>query len=68
MILVTLVFEKEADGYLNVQEAVVSELKHMNDEVLESQKRGENSLKDSEAFKKHYAAVLLQLNEVNEEV
>ncbi|KAH8499736.1 hypothetical protein H0E87_015104, partial [Populus deltoides] len=49
-------------------EAVVSELKHMNDEVLESQKRGENSLKDSEAFKKHYAAVLLQLNEVNEQV
>ncbi|KAI5580997.1 hypothetical protein BDE02_08G190900 [Populus trichocarpa] len=53
---------------LDKKEAVVSELKHMNDEVLESQKRGENSLKDSEAFKKHYAAVLLQLNEVNEEV
>ncbi|CAK7333147.1 unnamed protein product, partial [Dovyalis caffra] len=48
-------------------EAVVSELKHMND-VLESQKHGENSLKHSEAFKKHYAAVLLQLNEVNEQV
>eukprot|EP00258_Populus_trichocarpa_P047358 XP_024463377.1 protein ALWAYS EARLY 3 isoform X1 [Populus trichocarpa] len=53
---------------LDKKEAVVSELKHMNDEVLESQKRGENSLKDSEAFKKHYAAVLLQLNEVNEQV
>jgi carbohydrate-binding DOMON domain-containing protein len=49
-----------------VQEAVVSELKHMNDEVLESQKHGDYSLKDSEVFKKHYAAVLLQLNEVNE--
>ena len=68
MILMTLVFGKEGDGYLNVQEAVVSELKYMNDEVLESQKHGENSLKDSEAFKKHYAAVLLQLNEVNEQV
>jgi len=66
MILMTLVFEKKADGYLYVQEAVVSELKHMNDEVLESQKHGDYSLKDSEVFKKHYAAVLLQLNEVNE--
>ncbi|KAF9678015.1 hypothetical protein SADUNF_Sadunf08G0167900 [Salix dunnii] len=53
---------------LDKKEAVVSELKYMNDEVLESQKHGENSLKDSEAFKKHYAAVLLQLNEVNEQV
>ncbi|KAB5545373.1 hypothetical protein DKX38_013485 [Salix brachista] len=53
---------------LDKKEAVVSELKYMNDEVLESQKRGEKSLKDSEAFKKHYAAVLLQLNEVNEQV
>ncbi|KAJ6351776.1 hypothetical protein OIU78_007634 [Salix suchowensis] len=53
---------------LDKKEAVVSELKYMNDEVLESQKHGEKSLKDSEAFKKHYAAVLLQLNEVNEQV
>ncbi|XP_011044502.1 PREDICTED: protein ALWAYS EARLY 3-like isoform X1 [Populus euphratica] len=65
---------KEADIYalseltraLDKKEAVVSELKHMNDEVMESQKRGDYSLKDSEVFKKHYAAVLLQLNEVNE--
>lgn len=63
----TSVFEKEAYGYLNLQEAVVSELKRMNDEVLKNQKDGENSLKDSEPFKKHYAAVLLQLNEVNEQ-
>lgn len=40
----------------------------MNDEVLEDQKDGDNSLKDSEPFKKQYAAVLLQLNEVNEHV
>ncbi|KAF2310984.1 hypothetical protein GH714_018913 [Hevea brasiliensis] len=52
---------------LDKKEAVVSELKRMNDEV-ENQKDGENSLNDSELFKKHYAAVLLQLNEVNEQV
>lgn len=39
----------------------------MNDEILENQKDGDNSLKDSEPFKKQYAAVLLQLNEVNEQ-
>ncbi|KAJ6771086.1 PROTEIN ALWAYS EARLY 1-RELATED [Salix koriyanagi] len=58
----------ELSRALDKKEAVVSELKHMNDEVLESQKRGDYSLKDSEVFKKHYAAVLLQLNEVNEMV
>ncbi|KAG8636582.1 hypothetical protein MANES_15G014400v8 [Manihot esculenta] len=52
---------------LDKKEAVVSELKRLNDEV-ENQKNGENSLNDSELFKKHYAAVLLQLNEVNEQV
>ncbi|KAJ6719731.1 LIN-9 [Salix purpurea] len=56
----------ELSRALDKKEAVVSELKHMNDEVLESQKRGDYSLKDSKVFKKHYAAVLLQLNEVNE--
>lgn len=44
------------------------ELKCMNDEVLENQKNGDNSLKDFEPFKKQYAAVLLQLSEVNEQV
>ncbi|KAK9289126.1 hypothetical protein L1049_017599 [Liquidambar formosana] len=53
---------------LDKKEAVVSELKHMNDEVLENQRDGGNSLKDSEPFKKQYAAVLLQLNEANEQV
>ncbi|KAK6930448.1 DIRP domain, partial [Dillenia turbinata] len=52
---------------LDKKEAVVSELRHMNDEFLENQKDGDNSLKDSESFKKQYAAVLVQLNEVNEQ-
>lgn len=43
------------------------ELKRMNDEIFEKQKDGDNPLKDSESFKKPYAAVLLQLNEVNEQ-
>ncbi|XP_062175130.1 protein ALWAYS EARLY 3 isoform X2 [Alnus glutinosa] len=53
---------------LEKKEAVVLELKRMNDAVFENQKDGDNSLKDSERFKKQYAAVLLQLNEVNEQV
>ncbi|XP_044487094.1 protein ALWAYS EARLY 3-like isoform X2 [Mangifera indica] len=65
---------KEADVHalseltraLNKKEAVVSELRRMNDEVLENQRDGDNSFKDSELFKKQYAAILLQLNEVNE--
>ncbi|XP_065863604.1 protein ALWAYS EARLY 3 [Euphorbia lathyris] len=52
---------------LDKKEAVVSELKRMNDEI-ENHKDGDNALKDSESFKKHYAAVLLQLNEINEQV
>ena len=53
---------------LNVQDAVVSELKRLNEDVLESQNNGEkNNLRDSESFKKHYAAVLLQINEINDQ-
>ncbi|XP_022979673.1 protein ALWAYS EARLY 3-like isoform X1 [Cucurbita maxima] len=67
---------KEADVHalselsraLSKKEVVVSELKRLNDEVLENQINGDNLLKDSENFKKQYAAVLLQLNEVNEQV
>ncbi|XP_031739375.1 protein ALWAYS EARLY 3 isoform X1 [Cucumis sativus] len=67
---------KEADVHalselsraLDKKEVVVSELKRLNDEVLENQINGDNLLKDSENFKKQYAAVLLQLNEVNEQV
>ncbi|OMO53706.1 hypothetical protein CCACVL1_28433 [Corchorus capsularis] len=50
---------------LDKKEALVSELRRMNDEVLENQKSGDNSIKDSDSFKKQYAAVLLQLNEVS---
>uniref|UniRef100_A0A5B6Z075 SANT domain-containing protein n=1 Tax=Davidia involucrata TaxID=16924 RepID=A0A5B6Z075_DAVIN len=53
---------------LDKKEAVVSELRRMNDDVLENQKDGDSALKDSEPFKKQYAAVLLQLNEANEQV
>lgn len=45
----------------------MSELRRLNDEVLENQRDGDNSFKDSELFKKQYAAILLQLNEVNEQ-
>ncbi|KAK9136957.1 hypothetical protein Sjap_007551 [Stephania japonica] len=53
---------------LDKKEALLLELKHLNDEVLENQKDGDNSLKDSETFKKQYAMVssaLLYLRERN---
>jgi hypothetical protein len=54
---------------LDKKELVLRELKCMNDEVVESQKDGHNNaLKDSESFKKQYAAVLFQLSEINEQV
>ncbi|KAL1543106.1 protein ALWAYS EARLY 3-like isoform X2 [Salvia divinorum] len=53
---------------LDKKEAIVLELRLMNDDVLESQKNGDNPLKESEPFKKQYAAVLIQLNEANEQV
>lgn len=46
---------------------MVSELRRMNDEVLENHKEGDGLYKDSESFKKHYAAIVLQLNEINEQ-
>ncbi|XP_055818262.1 protein ALWAYS EARLY 3-like [Solanum dulcamara] len=73
---VTQIQAKEADVQalaeltraLDKKDAVVSELRRMNDDVLENQKSDDCSLKDSEPFKKQYAAVLIQLNEVNEKV
>ncbi|GER49778.1 hypothetical protein STAS_27048 [Striga asiatica] len=53
---------------LDRKDAVVMELRHLNDDVFENQKNGDSSLKESEPFKKHYAAVLIQLNEANEQV
>lgn len=53
---------------LHKKEIVLSELKQMNDEACERRNYGDHSLKDSEPFKRHYAAALLQLNEVNQQV
>ncbi|KAK7292297.1 hypothetical protein RIF29_08075 [Crotalaria pallida] len=53
---------------LDKKELVLSELKHMNDEVSERQKFGDNGVKDSELFKRNYASVLKQLTEANEQV
>ncbi|XP_024986896.1 protein ALWAYS EARLY 2 isoform X2 [Cynara cardunculus var. scolymus] len=53
---------------LDKKEAVVFELRRMNDDVLENQTDGDFSLQDSDAFKKQYAAVLVQLNEANAQV
>ncbi|CAA0817669.1 Protein ALWAYS EARLY 3 [Striga hermonthica] len=53
---------------LDRKEAVVLELRRLNDDVFENQKDGDSFLKGSESFRKHYAAVLIQLNETNEQV
>ncbi|KAL6535373.1 hypothetical protein OROMI_026747 [Orobanche minor] len=53
---------------LDKKEAVVLELRRLNDDVFENQKDVDCSLKESEPFKKHYAAVLVQLSEANEQV
>ncbi|KAL5701129.1 hypothetical protein ACHQM5_026501 [Ranunculus cassubicifolius] len=53
---------------LDKKEALVLELRHMNDEVDEKQKEGDNALRDSEPFKKQYATVLIQLKEANDQV
>ncbi|KAL2339063.1 hypothetical protein Fmac_013509 [Flemingia macrophylla] len=58
----------ELNRTLDKKELVLSELKHMNDGVSESQKFGDNSVKDSEPFKRNYASVLKQLTEANEQV
>lgn len=47
---------------------LVSELREMNNDVLENQKDGISSLKDSELFKKQYAAILVQLRDADEQV
>ncbi|XP_060173823.1 protein ALWAYS EARLY 3-like isoform X1 [Lycium barbarum] len=53
---------------LDKKDAVVSELRRMNDDVLENQKSNGCFLKDPEPFQKQYAAVLIQLNQVNQQV
>ncbi|VFQ88984.1 unnamed protein product [Cuscuta campestris] len=53
---------------LNKKDAVICELRRMNDDVLENQQSGDCTLKDSDHFRKQYAAIIVQLNEVNEQV
>jgi hypothetical protein len=40
-------------------------LKNTNNDVMENPKNGDNSLKDSEPFKKHLGTVLVQLKEAS---
>lgn len=47
---------------------LVSELREMNNDVSQNQKDGVSNLKDSEPFKKQYAAVLVQLRDADERV
>ncbi|XP_021727746.1 protein ALWAYS EARLY 3-like isoform X3 [Chenopodium quinoa] len=53
----------ELSRALDKKNALVTELKRMNDDVYE-----DHSFKDLEPFKKQYAAVLVQLNEVLDQV
>ncbi|XP_010524507.1 PREDICTED: protein ALWAYS EARLY 3-like isoform X2 [Tarenaya hassleriana] len=53
---------------LDKKELVLSALQCMNNEIVESKKDGNKALKDSESFKKQYAAILFQLSEINEQV
>ncbi|KAJ0985772.1 hypothetical protein J5N97_004128 [Dioscorea zingiberensis] len=52
---------------LDKKEALLLELKHMNEEVSGKQKDGD-IIKDFEIFKKQYALVLLQLRDANDQV
>ncbi|CAH9148846.1 unnamed protein product [Cuscuta epithymum] len=53
---------------LDKKDAVVSELRRMNDDILENQRSGDCTLNDSDPFRKQYASILVQLNEVNDQV
>ena len=49
-----------------LQEALLTELKNMNEEVAAKQKEGE-PIKEFEHFRKQYAMVLLQLRDANDQ-
>ncbi|CAH9131290.1 unnamed protein product [Cuscuta epithymum] len=53
---------------LDKKDAVVSELRRMNDDILENQRSGDCTLNDSDPFRKQYASIIVQLNEVNDQV
>lgn len=46
---------------------MISELRHMNDDVMEDQKSSDCTLMDLEPFRKQYATIVLQLKEVNKQ-
>lgn len=52
---------------LDKKEALLKELRQMNEEVSSKQKNGDH-IKDLENFRKQYAMVLLQLRDVNDQV
>ena len=49
-----------------LQEKLLMELKNADNDILENQ-NDTDGFKDSEAFKKHYATVLVQLKEASEQ-
>ncbi|XP_019179816.1 PREDICTED: protein ALWAYS EARLY 3-like isoform X2 [Ipomoea nil] len=53
---------------LDKKHAVIAELRHMNDDVMEDQKSSDCTLMDLEPFRKQYATIVLQLKEVNKQV
>ncbi|KAK3041995.1 hypothetical protein RJ639_002303 [Escallonia herrerae] len=50
---------------LDKKEAILMELKHVNNDLLKSRNTGDSFLKDSEPFRKQYAMLLQQLKEVS---
>ncbi|KAK3012841.1 hypothetical protein RJ639_008620 [Escallonia herrerae] len=50
---------------LDKKEAILMELKHVNNDLLKRQNTGDSFLKDSEPFRKQYAMLLQQLKEVS---
>ncbi|XP_020105525.1 protein ALWAYS EARLY 2 isoform X3 [Ananas comosus] len=57
----------ELSRALDKKEALLIELRHMNEEVSGKQKDGD-TIKDSDHFKKQYAMVLVQLRDANDQV
>ncbi|PKA56627.1 Protein always early 3 [Apostasia shenzhenica] len=62
-----LEIERNWSGSISSREALLIELRQMNEEVSGDQKNG-NHIKDLENFRKQYAMVLLQLRDVNDQV
>jgi hypothetical protein len=50
-----------------MQEAILLELRNMNDDVASNRKDGD-VVHNSDMFQKHYATLLLQIKEVNQQV